>query len=156
VKNPLPICYRQPGICYRRPGIHQAAVSTNRQQIVNPFPVIVNLTAPKSAVSSTIHRKSIEPFSESIEAFVKPTDNRPIFRRNRPMRPLQPLKKRLVQVAGCELVKISGVSSGISLQTGVLASVFPLALSRLSLRVLRPFAAIYFSFQLSQFQLFPL
>jgi hypothetical protein len=125
VKNPLPICYRQPGICYRRPGIHQAAVSTNRQQIVNPFPVIVNLTAPKSAVSSAIHRKSIEPFSESIEAFVKPTDNRPIFRRNRPMRPLQP-------------------------------SVFPLALSRLSLRVLRPFAAIYFSFQLSQFQLFPL
>jgi hypothetical protein len=33
---------------------------------------------------------------------------------------------------------------------------FPLALSRLSLRVLRPFAAIFFSFQLSEFQLFPL
>jgi hypothetical protein len=88
--NPLPIYYRQPGICYRRPRIHQAAVP-NRQRIVNPFPVIVNLTAPKSAVSSTIHRKSIDPFPESIDGSGQSTDNRPIFRRNRPIRSLQPL-----------------------------------------------------------------
>jgi hypothetical protein len=82
VKNPLPICYRQPGICYRRPGVHQAAVSTNRQQIVNPFPVIVNLTAPKSAVSSTIYRESIDSHAQS-------SDNRQMIVGNRPIHPLE-------------------------------------------------------------------
>jgi hypothetical protein len=110
-RNLLPICYRHGGICYDRSKVHQVA-PRNRQVIFNPFPVIVNLTALKSAVSSTTHRKSIDHLPESIDSPAQSTDNRPIFRRNRPI--LHP------------------------------PSAFVAAL------------CAHFSFQLSEFQLFPL
>jgi hypothetical protein len=72
-QNLLPICYRHGGICYGRSRVHQVA-SRNRQQIVNPFPVIVNLSTPKAPLSSTNHQQSIDPFPESIDGSAQSTD----------------------------------------------------------------------------------
>jgi len=61
--------------------------SRNRQRIVNRFPLIVNISAPEPAISSTIYRESNGNCRESTDPvpIAESTDNRPTLRGNRPV-----------------------------------------------------------------------